>query len=97
MSTFLNEQKAVKKFGLKGVQSRIKFLDENAKYMMAWESELGKELLSDLVNEATRKLDLITSLKADQNDIVAYSVLNTIIEKVTNKVNKFNETKESLK
>ncbi len=63
-------------------------------FMEAIETEVGKAILSDLVNMHSKALEKIASLEATENDKIEYRILTDLIQKWSSYIMTYENSKE---
>lgn len=74
----------------------IQSLGKGAKFLNAFESAVGQELLKDATERMQRILLLVIDLKAEEKDLAEYRALRDITKKWLGKVAKYQEDMKKL-
>ncbi len=90
-------EKYGKKHGSTPTSKLLSVLGRQRQFIQAWETPVGKEILSDLILLAEEQLEKIVEEKADDKDRADYRVCKKLLTKFRDKINSYNQNLTRLK
>lgn len=92
-----NRDKYAKRHGSAQLSKLLSVLGKQRQFVQAWETPVGREILSDLILLAEEKLEKIVEEKADEKDRADYRVCKKLLTKFRDKINSYNQNLTRLK
>lgn len=83
-----------KKMGSKNASILLSVLGKDKQFLSALDTEVGQELLKDVVTSIERIVELILKEKEDEKDRAELRAYRSIINRWKGRINRFNENQE---